>query len=81
MSEKRAITMDDIARLAGVSKPTVSRALNDSPLVKQSTKTRGQGFIANIVASTLVIGASLMGSPVSTTHVSTGSIFGIGRLK
>lgn len=39
---------------------------------------RGQGFIANLVASTLVIGASLMGSPVSTTHVSTGSIFGIG---
>jgi len=39
---------------------------------------RGQGFIANLVASSLVIGASLMGSPVSTTHVSTGSIFGIG---
>ena len=39
---------------------------------------RGQGFIANLVASSLVIGATLMGSPVSTTHVSTGSIFGIG---
>ena len=32
--------MDDIARLAKVSKPTVSRALNDSPLVKPTTKTR-----------------------------------------
>ncbi len=40
MSENRAITMDDIARLAKVSKPTVSRALNDSPLVKQATKNR-----------------------------------------
>ena len=39
---------------------------------------RGQGFVANIVASVLVIGASVMGSPVSTTHVATGSIFGIG---
>jgi PiT family inorganic phosphate transporter len=39
---------------------------------------RGQGFVANIVASSLVIGASLGGMPVSTTHVSTGSIFGIG---
>ncbi|MEE8155538.1 MAG: inorganic phosphate transporter [Phycisphaerales bacterium] len=39
---------------------------------------RGQGFVANIVASALVIGASLLGSPVSTTHVATGSIFGIG---
>jgi len=39
---------------------------------------RGQGFVANAVASTLVISASLMGAPVSTTHVSTGAIFGIG---
>lgn len=40
MSGKRTITMDDIARLAKVSKPTVSRALNDSPLVREDTKKR-----------------------------------------
>lgn len=40
--------------------------------------SHGQGFLANAVASTLVIGASLVGSPVSTTHVSSGAIFGIG---
>lgn len=40
MSGKRAVTMDDIARLAKVSKPTVSRALTDSPLVKEDTKNR-----------------------------------------
>ncbi len=39
---------------------------------------RGQGFIANAVGSMLVIGASIAGMPVSTTHVSTGAIFGIG---
>ena len=39
---------------------------------------RGQGFVANAVGSTLVIGASIAGMPVSTTHVSTGAIFGIG---
>jgi DNA-binding LacI/PurR family transcriptional regulator len=33
-------TMDDIARLAKVSKPTVSRAFKDSPLVKPATKER-----------------------------------------
>jgi DNA-binding LacI/PurR family transcriptional regulator len=38
MSARRNITMADIARLAKVSKPTVSRALSDSPLVKQDTK-------------------------------------------
>jgi DNA-binding LacI/PurR family transcriptional regulator len=33
-------TMDDIARLAKVSKPTVSRAFKDSPLIKRATKER-----------------------------------------
>jgi PiT family inorganic phosphate transporter len=40
--------------------------------------SHGQGLLANAVASTLVIGASLFGSPVSTTHVSSGALFGIG---
>ncbi len=43
-----------------------------------TSMNHGQGLIANSVASALVIGASLLGSPVSTTHVSTGAIFGIG---
>jgi PiT family inorganic phosphate transporter len=38
----------------------------------------GQGLLANSIASSLVIGASLLGSPVSTTHVATGALFGIG---
>ncbi len=42
--------------------------------------TPGQGFMANIVTAGLVIGASNLGMPVSTTHVSCGSLFGIGAV-
>ena len=38
----------------------------------------GQGFVANLVTSVLVTGASWFGVPVSTTHVSCGALFGIG---
>ena len=38
----------------------------------------GQGFSANLVTGLMVIVASQFGVPVSTTHVSVGSIFGIG---
>jgi DNA-binding LacI/PurR family transcriptional regulator len=40
MSNKSVRTIADIARLAGVSKSTVSRALNDSPLIGEETKTK-----------------------------------------
>ncbi len=40
MTTTRAHTIADIARLAGVSKSTVSRALNDSPLIPIETKER-----------------------------------------
>jgi len=40
MSNKSVRTIADIARLAGVSKSTVSRALNDSPLIGEETKAK-----------------------------------------
>ncbi|MBI3949707.1 MAG: inorganic phosphate transporter [Acidobacteria bacterium] len=38
----------------------------------------GQGLTANLVTALLVLLASPLGLPVSTTHVSCGSIFGVG---
>lgn len=52
-------TISDIARLAGVSKSTVSRALNDSPLIGAETKeriraiAREHGFTMNAPARSL----------------------------
>jgi len=40
MSHNSVKTIADIARLAGVSKSTVSRALNDSPLIGEETKAK-----------------------------------------
>jgi PiT family inorganic phosphate transporter len=40
----------------------------------------GQGLTANLITSMLVLGASGMGVPVSTTHVSCGAIFGISAV-
>ncbi|MFQ5589350.1 MAG: anion permease [Nitrospiria bacterium] len=43
--------------------------------------THGQGFSANLITGFLVIIASKLGVPVSTTHVSVGSIMGIGMMR
>ncbi len=59
MSKKSGTTIEDIARLAGVSKSTVSRALSDSPLIGQETKERVQtiarqhNFQVNVAAQRL----------------------------
>jgi PiT family inorganic phosphate transporter len=45
---------------------------------KISKFNHGQGFTANLITGALVIAASKFGLPVSTTHVSVGSIYGIG---
>ncbi|OAI17565.1 inorganic phosphate transporter [Methylomonas koyamae] len=45
---------------------------------KITTISHDQGLSANLVTALLVIFASKLGMPVSTTHVSVGSLFGIG---
>ncbi len=64
MSEK--LTIHDIARLAGVSKATVSRVLNHRPDVNQATRERilqlmdEHGFVPSITASGLAGGRPRM---------------------
>lgn len=47
---------------------------------KITTMNHGQGFTANVITGLVVISASRFGLPVSTTHVSCGSLFGIGAV-
>jgi PiT family inorganic phosphate transporter len=47
---------------------------------KITPMNHGQGFTANFVTAILVIFASRFALPVSTTHVSVGSLFGIGLM-
>lgn len=53
------VTSHDVARLAGVSQPTVSRALNDSPRVSQATKQRVREAAAVLGYSPSAIGRAL----------------------
>lgn len=45
-----------------------------------TTMNHGQGFTANLITAVLVTMASGWGLPVSTTHVSCGSLFGLGAV-
>lgn len=47
-SPAKPITINDIARLSGVSKKTVSRIINDSPLVRDDTRERVQALMREV---------------------------------
>lgn len=55
-----------------------SRAVAETLSHGVTSLNPGQGVTANLVTGSVVIGASLLGLPVSTTHVSCGTLFGIG---
>jgi PiT family inorganic phosphate transporter len=61
-----------VGGLVGARKVAQTMARKITPL------NAGQGLVASLTTAGLVIAASRFGLPVSTTHVATGGIFGIG---
>lgn len=57
-----------------------SRRVAETMSHRITTMTPAQGFAANLVTACLVFVASRLGLPVSTTHVSAGSLFGLGAV-
>ncbi len=57
-----------------------ARKVADTMSEKITTMNHGQGFTANLITALLVTVASRFGVPVSTTHVSCGSLFGLGAV-
>jgi PiT family inorganic phosphate transporter len=66
-----AVAMSAGSQLAG-------RRVTETLGTKVTTISAAEGLAGNVVTSALVGLASTLGAPVSTTHVSTGAIIGIG---
>lgn len=54
-----------------------SRRVSNTLAHKVTRMDAGEGLGGNLVTAALVMGASRFGMPVSTTHVSTGALFGV----
>ncbi|MGH8452939.1 MAG: inorganic phosphate transporter [Nevskiales bacterium] len=57
-----------------------ARRVAETMSKKITAMNPGQGLTANLITSGLVLAASPMGLPLSTTHVSCGALFGIGAV-
>ncbi|MEM7458819.1 MAG: LacI family DNA-binding transcriptional regulator [Pseudomonadota bacterium] len=66
VSERGKVTINDIAELAKVSKKTVSRVLNDHPVVREETRAKvkkimeDQGYVPDLQARALAFGRSFL---------------------
>jgi PiT family inorganic phosphate transporter len=73
-----ALGLAAVAAMMAVGGILNARRVADTMSRKITRMNPGQGFAANFVTAALVAGASRLGLPVSTTHVSVGSLFGVG---
>ena len=69
-----------IGVVIGVGGVLSVRRIAETMSRKITPMNHGQGFTANLITGLIVVGASRWGLPVSTTHVSCGSLFGIGTV-
>lgn len=78
LSEFGCVALVGLAIAAGgvISARRVAETMSE----KITRMNHGQGLTANVVTGLIVIGASRLGLPVSTTHVSCGALFGIGTV-
>lgn len=87
-----AILLSDAFLVSGIGQPWVlglvtlavasggwlqSRRVAETMSRRITDLNTGQGLTANLITAGLVLGASNLSLPVSTTHVSCGAIFGI----
>ncbi|OFZ30076.1 MAG: phosphate permease [Bdellovibrionales bacterium RIFCSPHIGHO2_01_FULL_40_29] len=74
------ISIFAVAVIMGVGGFVSAKKIAETMSYQITELNDGQGLSANLVTSLVVIGASQLGVPVSTTHVSCGSLFGIGAV-
>ena len=69
-----------IGMMIAVGGLMAARRVAETMSCRITTMNAEQGFTANLATGLIVIGASRLGVPVSTTHVSCGGIFGVGAM-
>lgn len=69
-----------IAILMAVGGLLVAHRVAETMSYKITRISHGQGLSANLTTALLVVFASKLGLPVSTTHVAVGALFGIGLI-
>lgn len=67
-----------IAAVMGLGGLLLARRVAETMSLRVTRMDHAQGLAANLITATLVVFASKLGLPVSTTHVSVGAIAGVG---
>ena len=76
-----AIALIGVAVAMGLGSYVAGRRVTKVLAEKVTRMDHSEGLSANLATSSLVFVSAVMGLPVSTTHVSSSSIIGIGLLK